>query len=226
MDEYNVKFVGVGRTSDLAIMAFHTCMKNDPNENQYITSFKEVMKASAQVQPETRQKLNFDLGTINFKLDKNYLMYLSITESNYPERHTFAMIDQMMKQVAPEASTLLQGKEGSYKNGKKILRDVASNFQDLKKIDKTAATIARVGEVQLIMQNNVKQILQTHENLETLEQKTDDLRVGASQFVRSAVQLKRVFWWRNLKMKLILAAVIIAVLLIVLVPIIIKFNNS
>jgi predicted RNase H-like nuclease (RuvC/YqgF family) len=69
-------------------------------------------------------------------------------------------------------------------------------------------TQAQVDDVVEIMKVNVEKVLERDTKLSQLDNRADALQMGASQFEQSAGALKRKFWWKNLKMMLILGAVI------------------
>eukprot|EP00743_Colponemidia_sp_Colp-15_P000763 GILK01000842.1.p1 GENE.GILK01000842.1~~GILK01000842.1.p1 ORF type:complete len:261 (+),score=44.17 GILK01000842.1:85-783(+) len=226
--ESNIKYCAVGRMTDKIILASCTNGKNDPYENEYMNSVREVLRvAKQQVQPKSRHKLSFDLGTLHFLADTNDCIYVVITVASYPERHAFAMVEELITKFGQmHGGQLLNAPEGSLnKTSKKMMKELCVRFDDLRKIDKVHGVIDRVENVKEIMQNNVKKILETHENLEVLEDKTDNLRVSANQFQRSAVDLKRMMYWRNFKLKLVIGLVILAVACYILVPIIVKMSN-
>jgi len=83
-------------------------------------------------------------------------------------------------------------------------------------------TQAQVDEVVDIMRMNVDKVLERDQKLSQLDDRADALQMGASQFEQSAGALKRKFWWKNLKMWIILSIVVT----LLLVGIIIWVVNS
>ncbi|ELK03846.1 Vesicle-associated membrane protein 2 [Pteropus alecto] len=77
-------------------------------------------------------------------------------------------------------------------------------------------TQAQVDEVVDIMRVNVDKVLERDQKLSELDDRADALQAGASQFETSAAKLKRKYWWKNLKMMIILG-VICAIILIIII---------
>jgi len=77
-------------------------------------------------------------------------------------------------------------------------------------------TQAQVDEVVDIMRLNVDKVLERDQKLSELDDRADALQAGASQFEASAGKLKRKFWWKNMKMMLIMGGVI-GVIVIILI---------
>ncbi|XP_070560824.1 vesicle-associated membrane protein 3-like isoform X1 [Ptychodera flava] len=78
-------------------------------------------------------------------------------------------------------------------------------------------TQAQVDEVVDIMRVNVDKVLERDQKLSELDDRADALQQGASQFETNAGKLKRKYWWKNLKMWLILIAVIVVIIIIIVI---------
>lgn len=77
-------------------------------------------------------------------------------------------------------------------------------------------TQAKVDEVVGIMRVNVEKVLERDQKLSELDNRADALQQGASQFEQQANRLKRKYWWKNLKMMIILGIIGVALLIIVI----------
>ncbi|RNA10082.1 vesicle-associated membrane 2 [Brachionus plicatilis] len=78
-------------------------------------------------------------------------------------------------------------------------------------------TQAQVDEVVDIMRMNVDKVLERDQKLSQLDDRADALQMGASQFEQSAGALKRKYWWKNLKMMLILGGIVAILAIVVIV---------
>lgn len=68
---------------------------------------------------------------------------------------------------------------------------------------------AQVDEVTSIMRKNVDYVLERDAKLTDLDQRAEDLQVGANQFEKRAVRIRRKMWWKNVKMWIILIVVLL-----------------
>lgn len=68
------------------------------------------------------------------------------------------------------------------------------------------------------MKENINKINQRGERLDTLQDKTDQLAVGASSFRRGANRVRKQMWWKDVKMRMCLIAGIIILLIVIIVP--------
>jgi len=80
---------------------------------------------------------------------------------------------------------------------------------------KLQQTHAQVNEVVDIMRENVEKVIDRDIKLSELDDRADALQQGASQFETQAAKLKRKYWWKNMKMWLILIAVGLIVVIII-----------
>merc|ERR1712142_151950 len=81
---------------------------------------------------------------------------------------------------------------------------------------KLQQTQAQVDEVVDVMRTNVDKVLERDIKLSELDDRADALQQGASQFETQAAKLKRKYWWKNMKMWLIMIAIGVIVLVIII----------
>ena len=87
---------------------------------------------------------------------------------------------------------------------------------------KLQQTQAQVNEVVDIMRQNVETVIDRDVKLSELDQRAGALQAGATQFESQASQLKRKYWWKNMRMWLIIGVIGFMFLLFV----IFKFKGS
>jgi len=76
-------------------------------------------------------------------------------------------------------------------------------------------TQAQVDEVVDIMRTNVEKVLERDQKLSELYDRADALQQGASQFEQQAGKLKRKYWWKNLKMMIIMGVIGLIIVIII-----------
>ncbi|KAF6774981.1 hypothetical protein AHF37_05982 [Paragonimus kellicotti] len=74
-------------------------------------------------------------------------------------------------------------------------------------------TQAQVDEVVDIMRVNMEKVLERDAKLSQLDDRADALQAGASQFEASAGKLKNKFWWKNMKMNIIIGCVVMVLVI-------------
>jgi len=74
-------------------------------------------------------------------------------------------------------------------------------------------TQAQVDEVVGIMGANMALVLERDAKLSELDDRADALQQGASQFEQQAGKLKNKYWWKNMKMTIILGVIVLIVII-------------
>ncbi|CAK9162385.1 unnamed protein product [Ilex paraguariensis] len=86
-------------------------------------------------------------------------------------------------------------------------------------ISKLAKVKAQVSEVKGVMMENIEKVLDRGEKIELLVDKTENLRSQAQDFRTQGTQMRRKMWLKNMKIKLIVLGIIIALILIIVLSV-------
>lgn len=78
-------------------------------------------------------------------------------------------------------------------------------------------TQAQVDEVTEIMRVNVEKVLERDAMISQLDERADALKEGAEMFEKQAGALKSKYWWKNMKMMLIMGGIGIVFVLVIFV---------
>ncbi|KAG8935163.1 SNAP receptor, synaptobrevin [Tulasnella sp. 417] len=85
---------------------------------------------------------------------------------------------------------------------------------------KTAALQADIDRTVDLMQKNIAKVAERGERLDDLQDKTDNLAVSAQGFRRGANRVRKNMWWKDMKMRIIIAVGVAILLVIIIVPIV------
>ncbi|KAJ8917247.1 hypothetical protein NQ315_002264 [Exocentrus adspersus] len=75
----------------------------------------------------------------------------------------------------------------------------------------------QVNEVVGIMRVNVEKVLERDQKLSELDSRADALQEGGKRFEQQAQKLKRKYWWKNIKMMIIMGVIGAIVLIVIIV---------
>ncbi|CAK9798862.1 Syb [Anthophora plagiata] len=100
------------------------------------------------------------------------------------------------------------------------------NSQSTASTKKLQQTQATVDEVVGIMKVNVEKVLERDQKLSELENRADALQQGATQFEQQAGKLKRKYWWKNLKMMIIIGIICVIILIIIIASLVPSGSDS
>jgi len=66
--------------------------------------------------------------------------------------------------------------------------------------------------VKSVMVHNIEKVLERGERIELLVDRTENLNQTAFKFKKQSTQLKRAMWWKNVKIMVILAFVVLVII--------------
>jgi len=191
----------------------------------------KVLRASTwadQVKPDSRHTLECDPNKFHFTADSDDRVFIVIADMAYPVRVAFELIQDLKQTITPKyGDKVLSVQEGGLdRDCSKLLKQIAEKFDDPAKSDKLSRVQDQVAGVTSVMQDNIKTVLASSEKLENIEEKSDGLSQQALVFKNQGVKLRKAMWWKNCKMKIMLAAVVILILTVLIVVIYINVKPS
>jgi len=151
------------------------------------------------VEPNTRKAYVHEGWNFNY-ISSGPFLYLCVSDASYQSRLAFAFLERVQSET--------KGKTSGYDI---ILRREA-DFFSFGQPDKIQNLMDQIGQVRDIMTENIESILQRGEKLEDLVVKTEKMNDSALKFRNNSRSLKRAMWWQNVKLWLIIIAVILAVI--------------
>ena len=196
-----------------------------------VTETAHKVLRSGNLKPNGQLTVTVDrtIGTLHLAAGDGDVLAV-ITAPDYPRRSAFKLLDEIRGQVS-EAGISAEdvagaSKEGALKSSLPFLRDACLRYEDLAEVDKLTAVGAQVDEVRATMEGNINRMLDNAETVGAVEDKSEALRAGAQQFQRRSDNVKRMMWWRLVKLKIIFGTLVICILGYIIVPIIAAANDD
>ena len=84
---------------------------------------------------------------------------------------------------------------------------------------------SQVDQVVDVMRSNVNKVLERDVKLGELDARAENLEAASNSFATSAKRVRKKMWWENLKMKLIIGGVLLAILIIIITIIAVKVRR-
>lgn len=218
-----VCFVGVARVSDGALLAsvFVDSKMASQEKQQLERQFLQRCQAQrASVNPDFKAKDMLEYpcqGNLFVQggsgVSKHCLYAVGVRDPGYPDTLAYKCLIEVMERVHQTQGDSLHelSSLSLSKPLKKPIRQIIAQFEFADR-DKTYEVQQKVDELKDNMQDNVRRILETHQNLENLEQRTDNMSRQADQFLKQSVELRRAIQWRNTKLRVLIGSVCAACL--------------
>jgi len=145
----------------------------------------------------------------------------------YPSRVATQLLIDLYKEFSQKFG--LQAKAATNnslsKKAKPMFSSTCEKYADPTKVDKASSLIDKVDQVKSTMSDNIAVMLKNTENAETIAQQSEQLSEQATVFKKKSTDLKKQMWWKNFKMTLLLIAVVTAIILIIVLPMVFKAND-
>jgi t-SNARE complex subunit (syntaxin) len=101
--------------------------------------------------------------------------------------------------------------------GRQALKDLVNKYQDIKNINKIAEIQEDVNALKVDMKKNINAMVKSVEDVEDLQNKSEQLKLESQDYKKNSVELRKLAWWQNFKLWLIIGGVILLVVAIVLI---------
>nr|XP_043609378.1 putative vesicle-associated membrane protein 726 [Erigeron canadensis] len=199
-------------------------------------NFTSVASQCLQKLPANNNRFtyNCDGHTFNYLIDNGYSEFLFLLimcifafcvvaiESagrQLPIAFLERVKDDFMKKYGGGKASTAAAKSLSKSFGPKMKEQMQYCVAHPEEIDKIAKVKAQVDEVKGVMMDNIEKVLDRGEKIELLVDKTDNLRNQANDFKKQGTKMKRKMWIQNMKIKLIVAGIILMLILVVILSI-------
>ena len=163
--------------------------------------FKKLSQSGIQTKDLRNKVDNRGNGYYYFTINSKNIFYLILGDKNLKERDAFALMEDLQNENIP---IMIDSKSGKLNlEGREKLKEMVENFEK-NKSNKIQGIQNEVEQVKDTMKTNIQKMYTNVEDVENMEKKAHQLRVGAEEYNKSATTLKRTTWWQNCKWWIIL----------------------
>ena len=203
----------------------------DPGTNKIITEFsasgvnsnvkKEINRIFSKLTKipnrnyDERNKITAKEENYYFIYKKPNFLFVVLAISEYPERYVFELIDKIVEDNIP--SMINDETKELNPTGRQALKDLVNKYQDIKNINKIAEIQEDVNALKVDMKKNINAMVKSVEDVEDLQNKSEQLKLESQDYKKNSVELRKLAWWQNFKLWLIIGGVILLVVAIVLI---------
>jgi len=221
----NVFFLGVARMAGQGIVIASYSYNTETD----LGGVKQVLEQpNMNMQPGKHYSFAVSQLAWHLIADENGLIYILICKNDYPQRCAHMCLEELQRtfvaKVGDKASTAKD--RALDKTCAGLLQKICQKYDNVADVDKLAAVQKKVDTVKLVMQENVDIALQNCVKLESIERAAEELQQQAGVFKRNANELKKKMWWKNIKMKLIIGAIILIILGIIIAVIAVMVGKT
>ncbi|XP_071717313.1 vesicle-associated membrane protein 721-like [Rutidosis leptorrhynchoides] len=187
---------------------------------EFTGNFTNIASKCLQKLPATNNKFTYlcDGHTFNYLVEDGFTYCVVAVEAvgrQIPMAYLEKIKDEFTKKYAGGKAATAVANSLNKEFGPKLKEQMQYCVDHPEEISKLSKVKAQVSEVKGVMMENIEKVLDRGEKIELLVDKTETLHSQAQGFRTQGTQLRRKMWMQNMKIKLIVLAIIIALVLLI-----------
>lgn len=218
-----LRYVLIVRPSDKETLISGSVSDNESAYAKESNKIKDKMIA-AELQPNERKKIvSPKNGPWICEVDGNNLLYIVLTHPEYQERLGYQLIADIKRGLSDIPNYYNASRKDIEKAYETTLMDLIKKFNDPASFDSLSKVSGKVDKATKVMEDNIKKALENQQDLNNVNAKTENLKNLAEDFHGNTDELRKIMYWRNMKLKMIMGVMGGAAAFSVVMPIIQKF---
>ncbi|GMI66390.1 vesicle-associated membrane protein 726 [Hibiscus trionum] len=191
---------------------------------EFSGNFTSIASQCLQKLPASNNKFtyNCDGHTFNYLVDNGFT-YCVVAAESVGRQVPIAFLERISvdftKRYGGGKAATAPANSLSKEFGPKLKEHMQYCIDHPEEISKIAKVKAQVSEVKGVMMENIEKVLDRGEKIELLVDKTENLRSQAQDFRQQGTQMRRKMWLQNMKIKLIVLGILIALILIIVLSV-------
>lgn len=221
----NIRCVGVGRGTDSVVIAVYSIDSSQQDKNHQ--EMQDFLSNRSAHLSNWRERVPTEQGTWHIVSDSDSLSYFALVKIGYPDYLSNSLLDELkvtfkgqgidsLLNCAPKAYTKVMAND---------MQNLLLKYEAKARGDRVQNLNLQVQDVQNVVGDSIQQVLRNIESAEIIGAKSEDMKNTAQVFHSDARKLERIMYWRKVKMNLIIACVVIAVILYIVVPVAVMASN-
>ncbi|KAN0035948.1 hypothetical protein ACTA71_005242 [Dictyostelium dimigraforme] len=155
---------------------------------------------------------------MSYVYENDTLTYLCMADEEFGRRIPFTFLDDVKNRFKSMYGD--KGKTaiayGMNSDFSRTLENLMDHYSNTTRVDTMSRTMAEIDEVKNILVSDIApQLLKRGEKIEMLVERTDTLNQQSFKFKKQSKQLKCAMWWKNVKLMLVLAAIVLIIIFII-----------
>lgn len=196
---------------------------------EFSGNFNSIAFQCLQKLPATSNKFtyNCDAHTFTYLLDNGYT-YCVVADESVGRQVPMAFLERIRDDFVARYG----GEKAATAPANSLNKDFSSKLKEHmqycvdhpEEISKLAKVKDQVSEVKGVMMENIEKVLDRGEKIELLVDKTHNLHEQAQDFRSAGTKIRRKMWLQNMKIKLIVLGILVALILIIVLSVCHGFN--
>ena len=213
-DKTPIKYLLIGDSSTNKIITEFTAGNAQPKAKKEINQIFNKLCKSPNKKLDERNKITSKDENYYFTFTKPDLIYIILAHTDYPERYIFELIQKINEENIP---TMVNDETRELNpSGRQALKQLIDTYQDPKNINRLSDIQTDLDSIQVDMKKNINKMVESVEDVNDLQNKSAQLKMETSDYQKNAVEIKKITWWQNFRLWIILGGALLLLILIII----------
>ncbi|KAL8444868.1 hypothetical protein Emag_005280 [Eimeria magna] len=211
-----VTLLGVARVQPRSVLATFTPRISSKQQKEFSQGFEAALDV---VRP---------VGSARFKGENNGFSFLFqvdpaaqlvygavIRDPDYPERIAYQLLSEFQKTLVSsfgQEKLQMMSRDSLERRFGKEAKGLINKYGKLSGADPTSQVLQKVESVKVVVDANIKKVLENHGNLQDLASKSDSLAGASRQFKKEATGVKHETWKQKAGLTIVIGVLLAAIL--------------
>ena len=213
-DQTPIKYLLIGDSATAKIITEFTSGNASSKTKKEINQIFSKLCKTPNKKYDERNKITSKNVNYFFTFCRPDLIYLVLVNNAYPERLVFQLIGKINEDNIP---TMVNDETRELNpNGRQALKALVDKFQDPKNVNKISELQSDVDSIKVDMKKNINKMVENVDDVNELQNKSEALRSSTAEYQKNSVEVRKITWWQNFKLWIILAGVVLVLLIIII----------
>lgn len=215
----NITYVFIGNFNTNQTVTEQVIKFNPQSQKEFKVMFEKLSKLQDK-KVDQRNKIQGKETNYYFVTNSRNYFILVEAVSQFPERQVFSFIEELTK----ENIEMVTNEDGTMSTlGKHMLTQLIDKYQTTDRIHEVQSDL---DSIRIDMKSAIGSQVRNLEDIGSLDGKSQQLKISAEAYKKDARELKRVTWWKNFKLTVIIILAIILLVLIIVLPIVFTSSSA
>ena len=214
-DKTPIKYLLIGDSSTGKIITEFSSGNAPSKTKKEINQIFNKLCKSQNKKIDERNKITSKNENYYFTFCNPDLIYILLANNQYPERHVFELIQKINDEKIP--NSVNDETRELNPSGRQALKQLIDHYQDPKNINKIAEIQKDVDSLKVDMKKNINKMVESVDNVNELQDKSEALKLETDDYKKNAIEVRRITWWQNFKLWIILVGLVLILILIIII---------
>jgi hypothetical protein len=213
-DKTPIKYLLIGDTSCSKIITEFSSGNTQPKTKKEINQIFNKLCKTQNKRIDERNKITSKNENYYFTFCHPTLLFLVLANNKYPERLIFELISKINEEKIPD----MVNDETRELNpsGRQALKQLIEVYQDPKNVSKISQIESDVNSIKSDMRKNINKMVESVDDVNQLGESASRLQLETKEYQQNSLEVRKLTWWQNFKMWIILGCVVIFLIIILI----------